>query len=66
MNPGLPMAGAGLEHDARFMSVGPHRRQRHSRGVIQVNQDIAGVPILSIRMDVRYIPRGYAPEENGW
>jgi len=52
LHPSLPMARAGLEHDARFMSVGPHHRQRRRIGIIQVNQDIASVAVLSIWVDV--------------
>jgi hypothetical protein len=52
LHPSLPMAGAGLEHHTRFMAVGAHRRQHHGIGLIQVDQDIAGVPILSIRVEV--------------
>jgi len=52
LHPSLPMARTGLEHNARFMPVGPHHRQRRRIGVIHVDQDIASVAVLSIGVDV--------------
>src|ERR1044071_715152 len=52
MNPGLAMPRAGLHHDTRFMPVSPHRRQHRGIGVIQVDQDVTGVSVRSIRMDI--------------
>ena len=52
VHPRLPMAGTTLEHDARFMPVGPHHRQRGGIGIIQVDQDIAGIPVLRVGVDV--------------
>jgi len=43
MNPGLPMTATGLKHDARFVAVVAHRRQRRGIGLIQVDQDIAAL-----------------------
>jgi hypothetical protein len=52
MHPSLPMARAGLKHNTRLMAVSAHRRQHCGIGTIQVDQDIAGVPVLSIRVEV--------------
>jgi hypothetical protein len=52
MNPSLPMTGAGLEHDARFVPVGAHRPHRCGVGFVQVDQNVAGVAVFSIRVDV--------------
>ena len=44
-NPGLKMAGAGLEQDTRLMAIGSHAWQGIGR-VIQVEENIAGVARL--------------------
>ena len=44
-NPGLKMAGAGLEQDTRLMAIGQHSWQDIGR-VIQVEENIAGVARL--------------------
>jgi len=46
-NPGLKMAGAGLEQDTRLMAIGSHARQNIRPEVIQIEENIAGVTILS-------------------
>jgi hypothetical protein len=58
MNPSLPMAGAGFEHHTRFMAVRAHRRQHRGISLIQIDQDVAGVPVLGIRMEVHVASPG--------
>jgi hypothetical protein len=47
-NPSLEMARAGLEHHARLMAIGPHKRQHISSGVIQIEENIAGIAMLGV------------------
>ena len=47
LNPGLPMAGASLQHQAGFVSIGLHTTQHLGIAVIQVDKDVAGVVVLS-------------------
>ena len=49
VNPSLKMARAGLKHDTRFMAMGSHPRQHIGCGMIQVEENIAGVAILGVR-----------------
>jgi len=51
-NPGLEMARAGLEHYTGIMPVGAHAVDDRLVGVIQINQNKAGVAILGIREKV--------------
>jgi len=44
-NPGLQMAGAGLEQDTRLMAMGSHAWEDIG-GAIQVEENIAGIAIL--------------------
>jgi hypothetical protein len=55
MNPSLEMARAGLEHHTRLMAMGSHPGQHIGRGVIQVEENIAGVAILGVgeKIDVK-------------
>ena len=52
MYPGLQMAGAGLEHHARFMSIRPHPGNNGRLGTIQVDEDIARVLVHGVGLDV--------------
>ena len=52
VHPSLPMAGAGLEHHTMFMTVRAHRRQHSRIGVVQIDQEVASVPVLSIWVEV--------------
>jgi len=52
MHPSLPMARAGLDDHTRLMPISPHRRQRRGIGVIQVDENEAGIPVLRIGVDV--------------
>jgi hypothetical protein len=49
------------------MAVGAHRRQHHGIGLIQVDQDIAGVAILSIGVEVNLaaLAIAYPQKTNG-
>lgn len=51
-NPSLEMAGAGLEHDTGLMPIGLHPFERSRIGVVQIQQDVAGVPVVSIGLNV--------------
>ena len=55
-NPGLETAGAGLEHDTRLMPIGSHLFQGRRIAVVQIQQDIAGVAVLCVRLDVNVTP----------
>ena len=48
-NPSLKMARTGLKHDTRLMAMGSHQPQHISGGMIQVEENIAGVAILGVR-----------------
>ena len=64
MNPSLEMARAGLEHHTRLMAVGSHPGQHIGRGVIQVEENIAGVAILGVgeKIDVKALKVACAQE----
>ena len=63
-NPNLEMTRAGLEHHTRLMATGSHPRQHIGGGVIQVQQNIAGVVILGERdkIDVKALKVACAQE----
>ena len=46
-NPGLDMAGAGPKQDTRLMAIGSHAGQNICCRVIQIEENIPGVAILS-------------------
>jgi hypothetical protein len=52
LNPSLKVAGAGLKHHARLMTIGTHRFECGRIGVVQIQQDVAGVPVVSIGLKV--------------
>ena len=52
LNPSLEMAGAGLEHHARLMSIGTHPLECGRVGVVQIQQDVPGVSVVSIGLNV--------------
>src|SRR5271167_3369633 len=52
LNPSLEMAGAGLEHHTGLMPVDSHPCECSRIGVIQIQQDVAGVPVVRIRLNV--------------
>jgi len=61
MHPGLQMTGAGLEHDTGFVPVGLHVREDRRIGMVQVDQDVAGVFGLRHRVGcIRRSPHGCA------
>lgn len=47
-NPSLEMARAALEHDTRFMAIGSHELQDIVSGVIEIEENVAGVILLGI------------------
>jgi hypothetical protein len=52
LNPSLEMAGASLEHHTRLMPIDAHPFERGRIGVVQIQQDVAGVPVVSIGLKV--------------
>src|SRR5215472_10472297 len=52
VNPSLEMAGAGLEHHARLMTIGTHQFECGCVGVVQIQQDVPCVPVVSIGLNV--------------
>ncbi len=52
LNPSLEMAGAGLEHYAGLMPADAHLFQRGRISVVQIEEDIAGVPVVRIGLHV--------------
>jgi hypothetical protein len=52
LNPSLEVAGTSLEQDARLMTVGTHQFECGQIGVVQVQQNVTGVPVVSIRLNV--------------
>lgn len=63
-NPSLEMTRAGLEHHTRLMATSSHPRQHIGRGVIEVEQNIAGVLILAEgeKIDVKALKVACAQE----
>ena len=51
-NPSLQMAGAGLYHHTGVMAVGAHEVHGRRIGTIQIDQNIAGVLVSGVRLDV--------------
>src|SRR5205814_3706425 len=52
LDPGLEIAGAGLQHDAGLMPVGAHGVDDLRIGSIQIHQNVAGVAVRGERRDV--------------
>ena len=63
VNPGLQMTGAGLDHHAGFMSIGPHASHNLGRRAIEIEQDIAAVVLLGVRHDIYVISLAVALTE---
>jgi hypothetical protein len=51
-NPGLPTAGAGLEHHTRVMSVGAHDLHDLRIGAIQVDENVACVLVSGVGLNI--------------
>lgn len=51
-NPSLQMAGAGLHHHTGIMAVGAHEIHGRRIGTIQIDQDIAGVLVSGVGVNV--------------
>jgi hypothetical protein len=47
-NPSLQMARASLQHHTRLMAIASHERKKLGSGVIQVEENIAGIAMLGI------------------
>src|SRR4029077_7453124 len=54
-NPSLEMARAALQHHTRLMAIGTHAGNDIGRGVIEVNQNVAGVALLGIGQKIDVI-----------
>jgi len=62
-NPSLQMAGAGLHHHTGIMSVGTHEIHGRRIGAIQIDQDIAGVLISGVGVNVNVTPLAVASSQ---
>jgi hypothetical protein len=51
-NPGLQMTGAGLQHDTGVISTGAHAFDHGRIRVIQIDEDIAGVSVAGVGLDI--------------
>ena len=51
-NPSLEMAGARLKHHTGLMPIDSHPFKRGGIGVVQIQQNVAGVPVVSIGLNV--------------
>jgi hypothetical protein len=49
------MARAGLQHHTRLMAISTHAGKDIGRGVIEVNQNVAGVVLLGIGQKIDVI-----------
>src|ERR1017187_3265185 len=52
VHPSLEIVGTGLDHHTGPVPVAPHGFDDDRAGLIQVDKDVASVPLLGIRMDV--------------
>ena len=66
-NPSLEVAGAGLEHHTGLMSVGAHGFEDGRVGVVQIQQNVAGVAVggEGLEVDVTSFAVPYAEEPHG-
>lgn len=51
-NPGLQVAGTGLEHDTGRMPTGPHQLQCRRTAMVQIQQNIASVTRPGVGLDI--------------
>jgi hypothetical protein len=54
-NPSLEMPRATLQHHTRLMAIGTHAGKDIGSGVIEVNQNVAGIALLSVGKKVDVI-----------
>jgi len=54
-NPGLPSSGAGLNHHTRRVPLGAQPGEDAGNGLVQVQQDVAGIVIARIRPEVHVV-----------
>jgi hypothetical protein len=52
LNPGLEIAGAGLEQHTRFVPVAPHGFENRRAVVIQIDENVARVAFRGVGLDV--------------
>jgi len=66
-NPSLPVSRTASEHHTGFMPVAAHGVQHRRLGMVQVDQDIAGVAVCGKRLKVNVITFAiaYAQETHG-
>ena len=63
-NPSLKMARASLQDHTRLMAIASHERKKLGSGVIQIEENIAGVAMLGIGQKINIIvPCGLHPTE---
>jgi hypothetical protein len=67
LHPGLQVAGTGLEHHTRFVPLGGHGSDHRGAGMVQVDQDVAGVVVLGVgvKVDIAALLIAPAQEANG-
>ena len=68
VNPSLKMPRAGLNHRTRFMAIGAHRVEDRWLGVVQIDQNVAGVVVNRIgpEIDVIAFAVTHAEKSYGW
>ena len=54
-NPSLEMTRAALKHHARLMAIGSHEGNDIGSGVIEVNQNVAGIALIGIGQKIYVI-----------
>src|SRR6202790_5658159 len=67
--PSLEIAGAGLEYHTRLVTSGPHGFNDGYASVIEIDEDVARIALLGVRMDVDIaaLPVANAQEpDGGW
>jgi len=52
-NPSLQMAGTSLEHHARLMTIGPHGFENTRAGLIEIEENIAGIARPAVGEEVQ-------------
>ena len=60
MNPGLQVAGAGLEDQAGMMAVVPHAMENPGSSIVQIEQNITRVLVEVVRVNIDIEPLAVA------
>jgi len=62
-NPSLQMARASLQHHTRLMAIASHERKNRGSGVIQVEENVAGIALLGIGQKINIMSLQVASAE---